>query len=70
MCSDDFSGASAQIRIGTPEVTRFGMKEAEMQEIAKFFKRAIIDKESTEILAKEVGEFVKDFDKPRYCFEN
>ncbi len=70
LCSDDFSGASAQIRIGTPEVTRFGMKEAEMQEIAKFFKRAIIDKENTEILAKEVGEFVKDFDKPMYCFEN
>ena len=46
------------------------MKEAEMQEIAKFFKRAIIDKENTEILAKEVGEFVKDFDKPMYCFEN
>ena len=61
LCSDDFSGNSPEVRIGTPEVTRRGMKEEQMEEIAKFFKRVIIDKEDPAIVAKDVEEFNRQF---------
>ena len=32
------------IRLGVPEITRLGMKESEMKEIASFIKKVIIDK--------------------------
>ncbi len=35
LCSDDFSGGAPEIRIGTPEATRRGMKEKDMEEIAE-----------------------------------
>lgn len=61
LCSDDFSGNSPEVRIGTPEVTRRGMKEEQMEEIAKFFKRVIIDKEDPTTVAKDVEEFNRQF---------
>src|SRR6478609_4702585 len=36
------------IRIGVPEVTRLGMKESEMKEIASFIKQIVIDKSDAE----------------------
>lgn len=42
LCSDDFSGNSPEIRIGTPEATRRGMKEPEMKLIAGLFKRVLM----------------------------
>ena len=68
LCSDDFSGNSPEIRIGTPEVTRRGMKEEEMKIIAQFFKRAIIDKEDPKKLAKEVEEFSRKYVGLKYAF--
>src|SRR5574341_1191781 len=35
------------VRIGANEITRIGMKESEMIEIANFIKRVVIDKEDT-----------------------
>lgn len=61
LCSDDFSGNSPEVRIGTPEVTRRGMKEEEMKIIAGFFKRAIIDKEDSEKIAKDVEAFNRQY---------
>lgn len=61
LCSDDFSGNSPEIRIGTPEVTRRGMKEAEMEVIAELFKRVMIDKEEPESVAKDVEAFSRRF---------
>jgi len=58
------------IRIGTQEMTRFGMKEDEMNQIAKFIKRVVLDKESPESVAKEVGAFRADFQTVRYCFSD
>jgi glycine hydroxymethyltransferase len=58
------------IRIGTQEMTRFGMKEDEMKQIAKFIKRVVLDKESPESVAKEVGAFRADFQTVRYCFSD
>lgn len=61
LCSDDFSGNSPEIRIGTPEVTRRGMKESEMEEIAEFFTRAMMAKEAPESIAKDVDAFSRQF---------
>jgi glycine hydroxymethyltransferase len=58
------------IRMGVSEVTRLGMKEAEMAGIADFVKRVIIDKEPLEKVRSDIAEFRKDHQKVRYCFEN
>ena len=58
------------IRMGTSEVTRLGMKESEMAEIAEFMKRVIIDKEAVDKVKKDVVEFRKDYQKVHYCFED
>ena len=55
------------IRIGTQEMTRFGMKESEMKQIAQFIKRAILDKVAPETIAKEVTAFRKNFQTAQYC---
>lgn len=58
------------IRMGVSEVTRLGMKEAQMEEIAEFVKRVVIDKEPLEKVRADVAEFRKDYQKVHYCFEN
>ena len=58
------------IRLGTSEVTRLGMKESEMTEIAEFIKRVIINKEDAERVKRDVAEFRKNYQKVHYCFEN
>ncbi|MEM1588920.1 MAG: serine hydroxymethyltransferase [Candidatus Bathyarchaeia archaeon] len=58
------------IRLGVSEVTRLGMREFEMVEIAEFMKRVVIDKESPEKVRADVAEFRKDYQKVHYCFEN
>ncbi len=58
------------IRLGTSEVTRLGMKEGDMEEIAKFFKRALIDKEDPKKVAKDVAEFRRNFRHIHYAFES
>lgn len=57
------------MRLGTCEVTRRGMKEEEMEQIAEFIKRVEIDKEETEKVKKDVKTFVKDFNRIEYCFK-
>jgi len=56
------------IRVGTQEVTRLGMKEKEMEQIAEFMKRLIVDKESPDKVRPDVVEFKKDFQKVLFCF--
>ena len=58
------------IRLGASEVTRLGMKEGEMVEIADFLKRAIIDGEAPESVAKDVKEIRRDFQRVHYAFES
>jgi len=58
------------IRLGVSEVTRLGMKEPEMNEIAEFVKRVIIDKDPLEKVRADVAEFRKDYQRVLYCFEN
>jgi glycine hydroxymethyltransferase len=68
LVSDDFSGSAPVIRVGTPEVTRKGMKENDMEQIALFIKRLLIDKESIENVAKDVEEFSRKFSGIEYSF--
>jgi len=57
------------IRLGTSEITRLGMKENDMNDIADFIKRIILDKETPETVIKDITEFRKDFQNVHYCFE-
>lgn len=58
------------VRIGTCEVTRRGMKEREILEIAELIKRTVIDKEQPENVKKDVARLCADFQKIEYCFES
>lgn len=60
--SDDPSG----IRIGTQEVTRRGMKESEMSEIANFIKRVAMDDAD---IKEEVTEFMNQYKTIHYAFK-
>ncbi len=58
------------IRLGTSEITRLGMKESEMKEIASLMKQVIVDKKDAGEIASHVKEFKTDFKKTQYCFDN
>ena len=62
--------APGGIRLGTSEVTRLGMKESEMEEIAEFIKRVVIDGEDPKKVAQDVAEFRADYQKVHYAFES
>ena len=68
LCSDDFSGESADVRLGTQEVTRRGMKEKEMEDIALLIKRVMIDGEDPEAIRRDVGDLSRNFNGIEYCF--
>jgi len=57
------------IRIGTQEVTRLGMKEADMVTISEFFKAVIVDQKDPMNIAQEIKEFRSEFQKIHYGFE-
>ncbi|HID60672.1 MAG TPA: serine hydroxymethyltransferase [Hadesarchaea archaeon] len=58
------------IRLGTSEVTRLGMKEKEMEEIAEFIKRVVGGEESLDRIAAEVSEFRQSYQQVQYCFDS
>jgi glycine hydroxymethyltransferase len=58
------------VRIGVPETTRLGMKQSEMKEIAHFIKRVVVDLQDPRIVAKDVADFRKQFQKVQYAFDN
>ncbi|MCW3991575.1 MAG: serine hydroxymethyltransferase [Candidatus Bathyarchaeota archaeon] len=58
------------IRIGTQELTRLGMKEGEMEEIAELMKRVVIDTKDPKRVVKDVNAFRKDWQSLHYCFQD
>ena len=58
------------IRIGTQEITRLGMKEADMVTIANFFKSVLVDQKESMKVAEEIKEFRSEFQKIHYGFES
>ena len=61
--------APGGIRLGAQEVTRLGMRESEMDEIAEFIKRVVVDGEDPEKVGEDVAEFRRDYQKVHYAFE-
>jgi len=57
------------LRLGTPELTRIGMKEKEMSEVAEFYKRVLLDNEKPSKIKVEIKEFRKDYQEIHYCFK-
>jgi glycine hydroxymethyltransferase len=57
----------AGIRLGTQEMTRFGMKEAEMEMIARLFKKCLIE---GKYVGDEVTGFRKNFQKIHFSFDD
>jgi glycine hydroxymethyltransferase len=57
------------LRLGTPELTRIGMKEKEMDEIAEFYERTLIKNETPKKIKEDIKEFRKDFQELHYCFK-
>jgi len=57
------------LRLGTPELTRIGMKEKEMDEVAGFFVRVLLKNESTKKIRDDVKTFRKDYQELHYCFK-
>jgi glycine hydroxymethyltransferase len=57
------------LRLGTPELTRIGMKESEMEQIAEFYNRIILKNEDPKRINKDIKEFRKDFQELHYCFK-
>ena len=57
------------VRLGTCEVTRRGMKEAEMAKIAELIKRTVLDGENPETIKREVAKLCSDFQEVEYCFK-
>ncbi len=66
--SDESPLNPSGIRLGVQELTRLGMKENEMGEVAKFFKRVLMDKEGTVQVRKDVVAFKSDYRAIHYCF--
>lgn len=56
------------IRLGVQELTRWGMKEQDMQTVAEFYKRALVDKEPFDRIKQDVIAFKQRFSKILYCF--
>ena len=58
------------IRLGVSEITRIGMKQKEMKEIAFFIKDIVIDKKDPKKILSKVKAFRKNYQKVHFCFDN
>lgn len=56
------------VRIGTSEITRLGMKEAQMKQVAGFIKEVVLEGRKPEKVAREVAAFRKKYSTIKYCF--
>ncbi|HOO03815.1 MAG TPA: serine hydroxymethyltransferase, partial [Methanomassiliicoccales archaeon] len=55
------------IRLGSQELTRVGMREGEMKEVASLIHRVVVKKEAPEAVKKDVIALKRSFTKVRYC---
>lgn len=58
------------LRIGTIEVTRLGMREKEMAQIAEFIARVLVDKHAPADVLEDVVDFRQPYQNVYYCFEH
>ena len=57
------------IRLGVSEITRLGMKESEMVEIASFLAKIVIHNVDPKKILRQVKSFRRDYQKVKYCFD-
>ena len=57
------------VRLGVCEATRRGMKGEEMQRIALFIERVVVDDEDPNSVKGDVMKFVEEFQGIEYCFK-
>ncbi|DAC43719.1 MAG TPA: aminotransferase class I/II-fold pyridoxal phosphate-dependent enzyme [Candidatus Thalassarchaeaceae archaeon] len=57
------------LRLGVPELTRVGMGVDQMDQVAHFFQRALIDGHDLNSVKSDVESFKNDFSIVQYCFE-
>ncbi len=57
------------LRLGVQEMTRFGMRESDMEYIAELFKKVLIDGRDPKKVKEEVIEFRKQFVEIHYTFK-
>jgi glycine hydroxymethyltransferase len=56
------------IRLGSQELTRVGLKESEMKEVADLIYRVVAKKENPKLVREDVKALKKDFTTVKYCF--
>ena len=66
--SDDATHNPSGIRLGVQELTRWGMKEREMDEVAELYKRVIVDEEPCDKVKADVKSFKSRFPDIQYCY--
>ncbi len=57
------------IRLGVAEITRIGMKQSEMKEIAFFIKEIVVEKKDPKKILSKIKAFRRDYQKVQYCFD-
>ena len=57
------------LRLGVPELTRVGMGADQMDQVAHFFQRALIDGHDLNSVKADVELFKDDYKTVQYCFE-
>jgi len=58
------------LRIGTTEITRLGMKEQEMETVANFMARILVEREEPEEVVDDVVAFREPYQTVYYCFDH
>ncbi len=56
------------IRLGTQELTRLGMMEAQMREVADLFARVVVKGDAPDTVSTDVAGLRKEFNTVHYCF--
>ena len=65
---DESSIKPSGIRIGTQEMTRLGMKQSEMKEVARLIHMVAVKKDAPAKVKEEVKQLKKHFTKVQYCY--
>ena len=66
---DTSSVKPSGVRVGTQELTRLGMRESQMPEVADLMARVAIKKEDPGRVAKDVASIRQEFNTIHYCFQ-
>ena len=58
------------LRLGVQELTRVGMGNDEMEDVAKFYARVLLNNEDPKKVKQDVHEFKSNYHVIRYCFND